>query len=385
MSVAGADGPAERRAKLEAILENAVDAIITIDDRGLIESANPATERLFGYRLDELLGNNVRMLMPEPHRGQHDGYLQAYQRTGEAKIIGIGREVAGRRRDGSEFPLHLAVSEINVSGRRLYTAIVRDISDLKAIELQLAQLNEQLEERVRQRTEELREAQAKLVQNERFATLGKVAGGIAHEIRNPLNAVKMSAYFLLRARNPSEEKVREHLERVDRQVSMIDSVVTALSDVAKLPEADGRPCDPAELLQSATKSIGLPADVQLQWELPPQAPAVMADQNQVLIALMNLIRNARDAMADGGVMTLGVRVDDRHVGLFIRDTGVGIPEENRPKILEPLFTTKARGMGLGLSITSAIVEKNQGRLEVDSQLGQGSCFTIWLRRSDGKQ
>lgn len=385
MSAEGADELpefAERRAKLEAILDSAVDAIITINDRGVIESANPASVRLFGYTLDELLHRNISMLMPEPFRSEHDGYMAAYHQSGNPQIIGIGREVVGRRKDGSEFPIHLAVSEMLVGDRRLYTGIVRDISDVKAIELRLAQLNDQLEERVRKRTAELNEAQAALVESERFSTLGKVAGGIAHEIRNPLNAVKMSAYFLLRAKNPSSEKVREHLERIDRQVTMIDSVVTALSDVAKLPEANLKPTDPAALLRTAASSIGLPGDVKVEWELPDRLPLVLTDENQVLIAIMNLIRNARDAMADGGVMTLGVGRQGDQVGLFVKDTGDGIPIENMQRIMEPLFTTKARGMGLGLSITKAIVEKNQGRLDVESRLEEGSCFTIWLQPAE---
>ena len=224
------------REKLEVILANAVDAIVTIDECGIVESVNPAMERLFGYAADEVVGQNVKMLMPSPYREEHDTYVQNYLRTSIPKIIGIGREVVGRRKDGSTFPMHLAVSEIEFDGSRLFTGIIRDISDLKLAEQKLADANEKLEARVKERTEELRQAQADLVKSEKLATLGQVAGGIAHEIRNPLNAVKTSAYFLSRAKQPSEEKVQEHLERIDRQVTMIDNVITALSDVAKLPD-----------------------------------------------------------------------------------------------------------------------------------------------------
>lgn len=370
----------ERQLRLEAILENAVDAIITIDEKGLIDSVNPATEKVFGYEATELHGKNIKMLMPSPYRDEHDGYLHNYRTSGIKKIIGIGREVIGQRKDGSVFPMHLAVSEIRNGSCRMFTGIVRDISDLKKAEQELAAANERLEDRVKQRTTELREAQADLVRSEKFATLGKVSGGIAHEIRNPLNAVKTSAYYLLNAKKASEEKVREHLERIDRQVSLIDNVVTALSDVAKLPEANLRSTNLPEFLKSAVSSIGLASNVEVKFDFDEVIPEVLVDENQIVIAFKNLIRNARDAMRDGGTITLSGEVQDEHIAFHVTDTGTGIAPDNLDKILEPLFTTKARGMGLGLSITRAIVEKNQGSLAVESELGKGSRFTIKLKR-----
>ena len=369
----------ERQARLEAIMNQAVDAIITIDSQGLIDSINPATVSMFGYPERELLGQNIKLLMPEPYRAEHDGYLANFRETGVRKIIGIGREVSGRRKDGSVFPMHLAVSEIQLGDRQLYTGIVRDITDLKKVERQLAEVNEQLEHRVQLRTRQLREAQAELVRNEKFSTLGKVSGGIAHEIRNPLNAVKTSAYYLLHANNPSPEKVKEHLQRIDRQVMMIDNVVTALSDVAKLPDAQLGALDPAELVNSAIQSMALPENIEVQIDIPDPTPWVLADPGQLTIALLNLIRNARDAMPRGGRMTLHCQPFDGMVELSVIDTGSGIATADLDKVMEPLFTTKARGMGLGLSITRAIVEKNQGTLHVESQPGQGSRFSMRLR------
>ena len=155
--------------KLQAILQNAVDAIITIDERGSIETVNPASMTLFQYSADEMLGNNVNMLMPSPFREEHDGYLENYIGSGIRKIIGIGREVVGQRKDGSTFPMHLAVSEITFGGRRIFTGIVRDITDVKDAEHKLELLNNQLEDRVRQRTAELHAAQAELVAKEKLA------------------------------------------------------------------------------------------------------------------------------------------------------------------------------------------------------------------------
>jgi two-component system sensor kinase FixL len=366
-------------AALAAIVETAVDAIITIDEMGQIVSANPATESMFGYPVTELIGQNIKMLMPQPYREEHDGYLENYKTTGIRKIIGSGREVVGKRNDGSTFPMHLAVSEIKVGGRSMFTGIVRDISDLKAAENKLAEMNEQLESRVKKRTAELRDAQSELLRSEKFATLGKVSGGIAHEIRNPLNAVKTSAYYLLNAKNATEEKVREHLERIDRQVSMIDNVVTALSDVAKLPEANLKPTDLRPIIEATIRSIKIPSNVETAIELPNDLPNVMVDQSQIAIAFKNLVRNARDAMPEGGQLQITAEIAESTVAFHVSDSGTGISPENLQKVLEPLFTTKARGMGLGLSITLAIVEKNQGKLSVESELGTGSRFTIKLK------
>ena len=369
----------ERQARLEAILNNAVDAIITIDEQGSVLSLNPATEAMFGYSSEEVLGRNVKMLMPSPYQEEHDGYLENYLETGIAKIIGSGREVIGKRKDGSTFPMHLAVSEIKVGGTTAFTGIVRDITDLKEAEIQLKQLNEELEERVRERTAELREAQAELVRQEKLATLGRVSGGIAHEIRNPLNAVKTSAYYLLNARNPTAEKTAEHLERIDRQVSMIDNVVTALSDVAKLPEPDRRPLAIDRFLRDSCKTVGLPADIEIHWDLQDDLPKVLADERQIPIVFKNLVRNARDAMEnDGGQITVSATATGNQVHVTVSDTGIGIPKGNIKKILEPLFSTKARGMGLGLAITKAIVEKNGGKLNIESTEGKGSKFTVTL-------
>ncbi|MEO9594115.1 PAS domain S-box protein, partial [Rhodopirellula bahusiensis] len=200
----------EQLAILASVLRTAVDAIIIIDQKGTIESANIATERMFGFNSVEMIGQNVKMLMPSPYHEQHDGYLDRYQKTGERHIIGIGREVTGKRKDGSLFPLHLGVSEVETDQRKLFTGILRDISELKAAEGELKQLNATLDQRVRTQAAELQQAQLELVEKEKFATLGRISGGIAHEIRNPLNAIKTSAYYLLNAQSPSPQKTEEH-------------------------------------------------------------------------------------------------------------------------------------------------------------------------------
>lgn len=318
------------------------------------------------------------MLMPSPYREEHDGYLRNYLNTGDAKIIGIGREVVGQRKDGSTFPMHLAVSEIRVGDTLAFTGIVRDISDLKQAESELRRLNEELEERVQERTRALRDAQAELLQKEKLATLGQVSGGIAHEIRNPLNAVKTSIYYLANAKNATVEKTAEHLNRIDRQVSLIDSVITALSDVAKLPDPNRTPLDIESVLRDVVRTVGLPPNIEIVWDLADNLPPAMADEHQIPIVFKNLVRNARDAMGEAGKLTIRITSIDEKVSVTVADTGCGIPADKIDKVMEPLFSTKARGMGLGLAITKTILEKNGGELQVQSVEGRGSDFIVLL-------
>ncbi|TWT51233.1 Sporulation kinase E [Rubripirellula amarantea] len=497
----GDTGDPRRLAELKAILDNAVDAIITINERGLIESVNPATTTMFGYVPDELMGRNISMLMPEPYRHQHDGYLDNYARTHERKIIGIGREVVAMRKDGSVFPIDLAVSESNAAGRKFFTGMIRDLSDRRRIESQLrvsaraltaarqgicvldarqpnfpiesanpaltqitghssswllgksisailggdsdmslsgindamvrgesaslvlrcqhatgraywgqvdvspvhddddvlthyvvlvADVTDQqerqawLEREVRERTRELEAAQAKLVQQERLAVLGRISGSIAHEIRNPLNAIKTSAYYLINARQASEEKQLEHLRRIDRQVSLINNVVSVLSDGARMPQPNRDPAVVQALIDDAISTIEIASTIQVKRELSGDLMPVVVDANQIAIVFRNLLRNARDAMSGGGTITIqannveGSDGEIHQVLISIGDTGTGIAEESLPMICEPLYTTKPHGMGLGLSISYSIIENNRGVITVDSKVGTGTTFRIWL-------
>lgn len=369
--------------RLSAILNNAVDAIITIDELGIIESANPATKTLFGYTEQDLIGKNVKILMPPPFRDGHDGYLRSYRETSVAKIIGMGREVVGRRSDGSTFPLHLAVSEIWLGERRIFTGIIRDVSDLKEAERRLQELNEVLESRVAERTRELHDAQAELVMKEKLATLGQVSGGIAHEIRNPLNAVKTSIYYLMHAKHRSPEKTTEHLERIDRQVTLIDNVITALSDVARMPEPNRIPVRVEDLVLSIVNEVGLPVNIEVTIDIPLDL-FVLADEHQIPIVLRNIVRNARDAMPEGGTLEITASEETNKIRVNVCDSGTGIPPGQVQHIMEPLYSTKARGMGLGLAISRAIVDKNGGELIVESEIGVGSTFTVILAATQGR-
>ncbi len=213
---------------------------------------------------------------------------------------------------------------------------------------------------------------------ERLATLGQVAGGVAHELRNPLNVVRTSVYYLLNARKASPEKQAEHLQRIERNVELADGVITALSSFARMPVPSLRPVQIPQCVEQALESNPLGDHVPVVLECPEGLPPVLADPDQLMIALSNLLRNARDAMPEGGTIKVGCRYDDDHVDVDITDTGVGIAREDLVRIMEPLYSTKARGLGLGLAIVRSILEKNQATLSVQSQLGEGSTFTVRL-------
>jgi signal transduction histidine kinase len=214
--------------------------------------------------------------------------------------------------------------------------------------------------------------------SDRLAAIGQVAGGIAHELRNPLNVVKTSVYYLLNARQTTPEKTRQHLERIERQVSLSDNVIGALSDFARLPMPELGRVALKTCLQDVLETTGLPNSIEVEVDLPPTLPDGLGDVRQLKIVFGNLIRNARDAMPEGGELRITGRTAADELQISFADTGVGIGREDLERILEPLYSTKARGLGLGLALTRSILEKHAGSLHVVSEPGRGSTFTVHL-------
>jgi len=272
----------------------------------------------------------------------------------------------------------------NVALSRLRTGLMRTLQDRwqgdpEALKATVRSLNTLLDLDLAQ-IEDAYQAEyaARQQRSERLATIGQVAGGVAHELRNPLNVVKTSAYYLLTARNASPEKQAEHLQRIERHVLLADGVITALSNFARLPVPSLRPLAIEKCLREVLEITPLPDNCQVAIDCPPSLPAVLADLDQVRIVFSNLVRNAREAMPQGGQLTLTGRRAGDAVEVAVRDTGVGIPPDQLGRILEPLYSTKARGLGLGLSIVRAILDKSNGALRVESEPGRGSTFTVRL-------
>ncbi len=218
----------------------------------------------------------------------------------------------------------------------------------------------------------------RLMRSERLAAIGRVAGGVAHELRNPLNVMRTSVYFLRNSKNAAPEKIAEHLQRIERQVGVSDSVISALSEFAKLPSANLQPISILDCLKSSAPLDAWPDNVELIFQIPNGLPKALADEKQMAIVFSNLIRNGCESMSRGGRLTLSARHVRDHIEVTVTDTGCGIAAEDLPRIREPFRSTKARGIGLGLALSYAILEKNCGRLNVASEVGHGSTFTVVL-------
>jgi two-component system, LuxR family, sensor kinase FixL len=359
--------------KIRAILEAAVDAIITIDALGIITSANPAAERLFGYPLRELLGQNVSILMPEPFRGEHDGYLARYMTSGQARIIGIGRELTIQRKDGSIAPIELAVSEVPLDSGRMFTGIVRDISERKRTESELMALNDTL-----------RRHQEAMIQHEKMAAMGQMAAGVAHEISNPL--ASMDSLLQLLQRQPARI-TPENIHVLRQQVERITHIVRELTAFAHPSGAGWSTIPLGDIVRGALDMVRFDhriRHVTISCQCDDTEPVRVMPQSLQQV-LVNLILNALDAVKDSPdpqliLKTHAPAAKDGWRTIEVTDTGHGIAPEHLSRIFEPFFTTKpvGKGTGLGLSISYSLIERHGGRFEVSSTPGKGTTFRIHL-------
>lgn len=368
----------EQNARLQGILDSAVDGIISIDDRGLIETMNPAAERLFGYPAEDVIGQNVKMLMPSPFHEEHDGYLANYLQSGVRKIIGIGREVIGRRQDGSTFPMYLAVSEFRVEDSLRFTGIIRDLTDLNKARDELASLNVELEQRVEDRTTELREAQEQLVRREKLSVLGQLSGGVAHEIRNPLGVIKNAVYYLKMIKDQLDDDGQECIAEIEREVTTANRIVSELLDFTRETTPQIETFLLAGAIENAVRMASVNDTIKLKLPGEDAQVRLQADQGQVERVLTNLIRNARQAMTNGGHLAIQVTRTTDYVEINVVDDGPGISEEDLENIFEPLFTTKAKGIGLGLAVSKRYAERNGGSLSATSEVNSGTTFCLTL-------
>ena len=361
-----AKGFSESGERLRAILDAAVDAIVTIEESGAIESVNPATERVFGYRREELVGRNVSMLMPSPYREEHDRYIAHYLGTGEARVIGIGREVEAQRRDGSVFPADIAVSEVRLPDRRLFTGIVRDLTERR-----------EMEERARLRLEDA-------AHTARLLELGEMCSGIVHEVNQPLTAIVSFAEGCLRMiRGGRAERalVEDTLGRVTEQGIRAGEIVSRLHSLARKDKNRAAAFDLGAAIEETLALIDHERrwrGVRVEIDREPELPAVAADRVQVEQILLNLLRNAFHAVADAEHGRVRMRVahagSDR-VRLMVEDNGRGLPPELCERVFEPFYTTRPNGLGVGLAISRSLAERHGGRLWAESDGAGGAGGT----------
>ena len=344
----------ETAERLSAILESAVDGILAIDEHGTIESVNRAAVDLFGYEREELIGFNVNHLMPSPYAEEHDQYLKNYLRTGEARIIGIGREVTGKRKDGSEFPLYLAVSEGSHEGQRIFTGILRDLTDLRVAE------------------ERARSA-------EQLASLSVITAGIAHDIGTPMNVILGYADMLKDSLdNPKD---RRRAEVISEQVRRVTDLLQTLLNIARPRKAvravvkiDEVLDHAIEFFQEKLRSRNIEVERRVQG-----TTTMLGDRDRLEQVFLNLILNAADAMGEGGKLSIAVAPGrDDCVEITIEDTGHGIEPAALDRIFEPFYTSKDRGKGtgLGLVVSRSIVLDHLGSIDVESAVGKGTRFIL---------
>ena len=479
--------------ELQACSGAVVDGIITIDVDRRIHSINPAAEQIFGYNAAEVIGQNVKMLMPEPYHGEHDGYVDRYLETGEKRIIGIGREVVGRRKDGTTFPMYLGVSEFQARGRHMFTGLIRDLTEVKEIEekatrvgrilddslneiylfdaetLKFIEVNqgaqrnlgydmaelgamtpldlkpeftlEQFENLLqplrsgRQKkvefktnhqrkdgslypvevhvqlsqvggsavfvaiildTTDQQHLEHQLLQAQKMESVGRLAGGVAHDFNNQLGIMLFDIEMLLESQ-PKEAAIQEDLQSIRRVVLRSADLTRQLLLFSRRQPMDKAPLNLNAQIGQLEKMLGrfLGENIVLKTELCEGVWSIQADASTLDQVMTNLALNARDAMPDGG--TLSIKTSKRvvesdyanhypngrpghFVCLSVQDTGTGIAEDIVDQIFEPFFSTKdeSRGTGLGLAVVYGVVEAHEGWISVDSQVGQGTQFDIFL-------
>ncbi|MQW56114.1 oxygen sensor histidine kinase FixL [Sinorhizobium meliloti] len=359
-----------RDAHLRSILDTVPDATVVSATDGTIVSFNAAAVRQFGYAEEEVIGQNLRILMPEPYRHEHDGYLQRYMATGEKRIIGIDRVVSGQRKDGSTFPMKLAVGEMRSGGERFFTGFIRDLTEREESAARLEQI------------------QAELARLARLNEMGEMASTLAHELNQPLSAIANYSYGCTRLLRDMDDavatRIREALEEVASQSLRAGQIIKHLREFVTKGETEKAPEDIRKLVEEAA-ALALVGSreqgVRTVFEYLPGAEMVLVDRIQVQQVLINLMRNAIEAMRHVDRRELTIRTmpaDPGEVAVVVEDTGGGIPEEVAGQLFKPFVTTKASGMGIGLSISKRIVEAHGGEMTVSTNEAGGATFRFTL-------
>lgn len=388
---------------LEAMIETAIDGIITIDSRGIIESMNPAALVLFEYELDEVMGRNISMLMPEPDRSRHDGYISNYQETGHKKIIGIGREVRGRKKNGETFPFRLAVSEVFYNNKSVFTGFIHDLTKEKLAEDRLLNHTLELEEIVRKRTKdliklvsELEQAKAEVSNSlEKERELNQLKSRFvsmaSHEFRTPLSSVQLSASLINKyLEKPDVDSVVKHTGRIKNAVQLLNGILNDFLSLEKLETG---------LVAVNKEKINI---VHLGEEISEEMQMI-CKKNQLIVyqhtgveaefevdshllksSVINLISNAIKYSGEDTFIEFSTEINDVECIICVKDNGIGIPDEDQKNLFEPFFrahnTGNIPGTGLGLNIVKRYINLMGGQMECQSAMNQGTMFKITFEK-----
>ncbi len=373
VTLAASDGggrPARRldAALLRSVIDTAPDAIVTIDPSGIVDSFSPAAQRMFGYAAGEVIGRNVSMLMPEPYHAQHDDYLSRYLATGEKRIIGIGRTVIARHRDGRTFPIELAVGEVRSGASHLFTGFIRDISERVAAQARAATLQQELSH------------------VSRLSAMGEITSMIVHELNQPLTAIANfgeAARRLVEAGPDQAGRASEYMEKAVAQAHRASEMIRRLRSFVSRGTAEREPIVVNEVVLDAARLALIGAadrQVRARFDLSEGLPEVAADRIQVQQVVVNLIRNGVDAMLETGTadpqLVVATAFRDGAVEISVTDAGPGVP--GGVDVFEPFFTSKPGGMGIGLSVSRSIVEAHGGKIWIEPAAGHGARFAFTL-------
>jgi two-component system sensor kinase FixL len=389
----------ENAALLIAIIQNAIDGIITIDERGKIESINPSACKLFEYAPEEVIGQNVSMLMPPPDKQQHDEYLNRYQRTGQAHIIGVGREVVGLKKDGSIFPFRLGISEVQYSGRKIYTGFIHDLSREKEAENQLKEYAAHLEELVEERTQSLKatvealqtakeEVSLSLEKEKELGLLKSRFVSIAsHEFRTPLTSIQLSVSLIEKYAEPfNSHNIVKHVGKIKSAVGNLTSILNDFLSLEKLESGMQEPTynnfDLVQFAEAITEEMQVLAkqNQNIIYQHTGIKSTVRLDQNLLKNCIVNLVNNAIKYSGENTFIGFTTEINKRECIITVSDNGIGIPEADQKHLFEAFFrahnTGTIPGTGLGLNIVARYTSLMNGKIDFKSDVNQGTLFTI---------
>jgi len=389
----------ENAALLIAIIQNAIDGIITIDERGKIESINPSACKLFDYTPEEVIGKNVSMLMPPPDKAQHDEYLNRYQHTGHAHIIGVGREVVGLKKDGAIFPFRLGISEVQYSGRKIYTGFIHDLSREKEAENQLKEYAAHLEELVEERTQSLKatvgalqtakeEVSLSLEKEKELGLLKSRFVSIAsHEFRTPLTSVQLSVSLIEKYAEPfNSPNIVKHVDKIKSAVGNLTSILNDFLSLEKLESGMQQPTyndfDLVQFAEVITEEMQVLAkqNQNIIYQHTGTKSTVWLDQNLLKNCIVNLVNNAIKYSGENTFIGFTTEINKRECIITVSDNGIGIPEADQKHLFEAFFrahnTGTIPGTGLGLNIVARYTNLMNGKIDFKSDVNQGTLFTI---------
>jgi len=384
---------------LKAIIENAIDGIITIDERGRVESINPAACKLFQYIPEEVVGNNISMLMPQPDKGRHDQYISRYQHTGEAHIIGIGREVTGLKKDGSTFPFRLGVSNVQLPERKIFTGFIHDLSREKEAEEQLRQYASHLEEEVEKRTIWLKDTVAELEEAKEEVSLSlekekelsqlksRFVSMASHEFRTPLSAIQLSSSLIDKYAQPFDNpQISKHVKRIKNAVGNLTTILNDFLSLEKLEAGKVEPTlvpfDLVKLSEEITEEMQVIAkeNQNIIYQHTGTTGHIQLDGNLLKNCIINLIGNAIKYSGENTFIEFNTEVTKNECIVTIKDNGIGIPDTDQKHLFEAFFrahnTGNIPGTGLGLNIVGRYVNLMNGRIDFESNVNKGTTFIL---------